>query len=293
MRSVSRRVIVVAVVGVGLGIAALTSAEAGVFHKTSKEPPQPISYSPRVVAPKGNPTGATPQLVLQSLARRLNTTDVVDAHLGGPPAGFSPVDPTSGLAAPDVSGTLWLHETVRARAATEADTTKPIWEANLLTGDLRDTLYSNGLQPLVSSTVSVALPDGRVMNDVAGGIGNVRAGQIFSSASPATIESTLRASANAAGLNIKSIQVFNVDQPAPAVVATTSYPIAAASDPDKVTNALFGEPGSTYEGYYLQVKDRSGVTVFVEGADFRTGVGLRWANPGFSGVAIGPALHSQ
>jgi hypothetical protein len=293
MRSVSRRVVVVGVVGACLGIGALTSAEAGVFHKTSKESPQPVSYSSRLAAPAGNPNGATPQSVLHALAGRLNSADVVDAHLGGPPAGFSAVDPASGLPPRDVSGTLWLHATVRARAASEAETTKPIWEANLLTGDLRDALYADGLQPLVSSTVSVALPDGRVLDDVAGGIGNVRAGQVFSSASPAKVETTLRAAAKAAGLQIGSIEVFDVDQPAPAVVATTTHPLAVASDPDKITNALFGEPGSTYEAYYLQIKDRSGVTVLVEGADFRTGVGLRWANPGFSGTPLGPALHTQ
>jgi hypothetical protein len=240
-----------------------------------------------VATPRAAGSGVTPSSLLAAIVRRVGDPSVVAASLGGPPPGVHESDDPSVPNSASFAASQWLDATVRSSGNTPVETTKPIWLGNLITGALRDELFAASLKPLRSSVVSLVLSDGSEVASAGGGIGAVTPGQIFSAATDAQITAQLDSAAQAAGLHIDSLSIVRADQPAPAVVATTSDPNGAAVDPDAVLTALFGPPG-TYEGEYLELRAPDGTPVLVQGSAFRTGVGQRWVNPAYGGSNDAP-----
>ena len=85
---------------------------------------------------------------------------------------------------------------------------------------------------------------------------------MFSSASDDAIRDQITRTAGAEGYAVHSIDIVHADQPAPAVVLTTSTPEAVAENPDAVLTSIFGPPGR-YEGEYLEVRTSDRTLVLV------------------------------
>jgi hypothetical protein len=277
----------VAAASLVLAAAGITGAAFAASGAFTRQQSRLVSYSHRGFLTPHTQANATPASLLSSIVSSLASPAISSVGLGGPPAGVRETDDPSVPNSPAFAKSLWLRVTVKASALTEEATTKPIWLGNLVTGALRDKLYAAGQTPLFSSLVSVDLPDGSKASDVGGGVGGIKLGQIFSSASDNAIKSQIQSVATAAGYAVDSVDVVHADQPAPAVVVTTSDPQAAAANPDQVLSAIFGPPG-TYEGEYLEVRAQDGTLAFVQGSAFRTGVGQRWINPAFGRNSSAP-----
>ena len=269
-------------------ITAGAMAASGAFSNSSSSSSKAlVRYSKRPVArPQAQPN-LSPAGILAGILARVNNPSVSRAALGGPPSWAHESEDPTVPNSPDFAKSRWLYITVKAPVETEEATTRPLWLGNLITGALRDELYSSAQAPLRSSIVSLRIGDGHQVELAGGGIGAVTPGQVFSSASDQQIRQQITAAAQTAGLTVDSIDIVHADQPAPAVVVTTSDPQAAAANPDAVLTSLFGEPG-TYEGEYLEVRAADGTPVFVQGSAFRTGVGQRWVNPTFAGNVATP-----
>lgn len=284
-RSHRARLVVVGVVGLSL----LATAAVAAAWASSRSARELTTYSHRgLVQPSARTAGTTPADVLASIVDKVNDPSVISATLGGPPAGLHESDDPSVPNSPSFTNSLWLYATVKSTGSTPAETTKPIWVGNLITGALRDALFEGSQTALRSSVVSLVLPTGSEITSAGGGIGAVTPGQTFSSGSDSQIEAQIDSAAQSAGVRMDSISIVHADQPAPAVVVTAPDPQGAAANPDGLLTALFGPPG-TYEGEYLEVRAPDGSVVFVQGSAFRTGVGQRWVNPAYGGANDSPA----
>jgi hypothetical protein len=241
---------------VGLGLA-LGSAFGG------QSSPAPIAYTPTIGHTSSLRGADTPGKIISAIVAMAGAHDISRAELAAPP-------PASG--AP--SGT-YLHFTVDAPAADQrAD--RGEWEAAVLAGAVADAFVSHGFPRIVGATVDVRLADGKVVPNVSGGMGDVVPGQSFSDASDNAIASEVRSKLPAFGLTPVSISILHADQPAPAVVAKTSNPTAAAANAEATVISLFGRQPPHYEGYYLEVEDSSGNPVYIASASFRSGIGGTW-----------------
>jgi hypothetical protein len=271
--------------GSGVCIAIITvgaMAASGAFSNSpSNSSDGLVRYSKRPVARPQAQSNVTPAGILAGILARVNNPSVSRATLAGPPSWAHESEDPTVPNSPGFANSRWLYITVKAPVETEEATTRPLWLGNLITGALRDELYSAAQAPLRSSVVSLTLGDGHQVALAGGGIGAVTPGQVFSSGSDQQIRQRITTAAQTAGLTVDSIDIVRAHQPAPAVVVTTSDPRAAAANPDAVLTSLFGEPG-TYEGEYLEVRATDGTLVFVQGSAFRTGVGQRWVNPTFA-----------
>lgn len=272
-----------------LGVIGVTGGALAASGAFAQDQSSLMSYTHRgFVSPQAR-SNVTPASLLSSIVSSVGSPAISSTRLDGPPPGVDETDDPSVPNSAAFTKSLWLYVTVNAPALTEEATTKPIWLGNLITGALRDELYATGQTPLFSSLVSVDLPNGSQASDVGGGIGAIRLGQVFSSASDPQVKSQIESAAAAAGYVVDSTDVVHADQPAPAVVVTTSDPQAAAASPDQVLTAIFG-PSGTYEGEYLEVRAEDGTLVFVQGSAFRSGVGQRWVNPTYQANPSGPPL---
>jgi hypothetical protein len=243
----------------------------------------PIQYSKQVNADgrtiyTRQAAPPTPAAILSRVLERLRSRRIVSGVVTGAPAGFRPTEDPSIPAPSYFNGGKWAHILVHGSSATPVGTTRPIWEANLAVGALRDEFHANGLARLISSQVSVELPDGRVLRDIGGGVGNVVFGQTFATDATPTIEARIRDAAADEGLHVDSIDVLTPMDPAPAVVVTTTDPKKFGAAVEAVLAHLFGPPG-TYEGVYLEAHDSSGETIFLTGRAYRAAVFQQWWNP--------------
>jgi hypothetical protein len=277
------------IAGVALsGSGAFRGGHLKVKSTSTPQTGKPIQFAHKVSKKGLRGLGSTPGEILAAVLARMNSKAIADGTITGPPNGFQPTDDANVPVPGYFADGRWARLTVLATALTPEATTRPIWEANLVAGALRDAMHANGLPRLISSQVSVALPNGRIIKDVGGGVGDVAFDQTFSSAPSQSITSLIQSAATQLGLTVDSIKIVNAVQPAPAVVVTTSDTQQFADNPDAVLTALFGAPG-TYEGEYLEVHDASGTVAFIQGSAFRTGVGQRWFNPAiFPGIRPGP-----
>lgn len=236
---------------------------------------RPDRYTNKVLRISTGKPSQPPGAVLRAVVARYGGHYVSSNGLGvgGPPAGWSPTEPGSpARAAP--SG-LWIDGTVPVQGL-GAPAVRPVWEANLVIAALRDELHAAGASDnVIGSQISGELPNGQIVPNIGGGIGNIVFGQAFSGATPAQAESAIRRNAAALKLRIISLDVLKPLQVAPAVVASTRDVAGVLSNPDQVINALFGGI-ATYEGEYLELRDASGSPFFIQASTFRTGVGQRW-----------------
>jgi hypothetical protein len=178
----------------------------------------------------------------------------------------------------------WLHFVVAAPAQDER-VARPEWEADLVEGAVADALEAATGNSVADSRIDLKLPDGTIVEDASGGMGEIAPGQDFTTGSDLTIKDHLRAELTRRGLTPVSIDVLHADQPAPAVVATTTDARRAARDANETIGSLFGTSPPTYEGYYLEIRDVNGTPVLIESAAFRSGSGRLWVRPDLEDVA--------
>jgi hypothetical protein len=178
----------------------------------------------------------------------------------------------------------WLHFVVAAPARDER-VARPEWEADLVEGAVSDALEASTGETIADSRMDLRLPGGDVVEDASGGMGQIAPGQNFTNASDADVKADLGAQLVRYGLTPVSIDVLHADQPAPAVVATTTDARRAARDANEIIRALFGVNPPTYEGYYLEIRDEKAAPVLIETAAFRAGSGRLWVRPDVEDVA--------
>jgi hypothetical protein len=236
---------------------------------------QPVRYVPGSLDAAALRSGQSPGSLLRDLVARYggHALRADSLAIGSAPSGWRPTEGAP-ASAPLPDG-IWVNGTV-AIPASGAAAVRPVWEANLVIAALRDRVHAGGASPdVIGSQISGELPDGRVLPNIGGGIGNVAFLQAFSTASPGEAVRDVRRNAATLGLRIDSIDVLTPLQAAPAVVATTHDVAGLIRNPDAVVNALFGGI-ARYEGEYLEVRDAAGSPVFIQASAFRTGVGQRW-----------------
>jgi hypothetical protein len=215
--------------------------------------------------------GSTHSDIIAGVFKRYGGQDVVSVSEEGAPA----------QPGPRPAG-IWLHFVV-AVPSREVGTDRAQWEADLIEGAIADALASSGTT-VGGSTIDWRLPDGTILPNQGGGMGDIVPGQTFSNASDASITATLKKGLADNGLIPTSIAILHADQAAPAVIAVTSDPRAAAAAASSTIRALFGQNPPFYEGYYFEVRDLSGKPLFIQSASFRSGSGRQWVDPSLADV---------
>jgi hypothetical protein len=234
-----------------------------------------ITYGRSINHPTPIPNG-TPAQILSAAVQRAASPRVAKAELADPP----PV--------PGARPGNYLHFVVKA-PATDERSMRAEWEADLIEGAVADAYAAHGHAPVVGSVVDVELPSGQVAENAAGGMGDVNAGQDFSSSSDAWIESDLKQKLDAVKLTPLSVFIEHVDQPAPAVVLRTDSPSSAVADAANTLRTLFGHSPATYEGYYFELQDSSSKPILIMSTAYRTGAGRDWVTPAYANVS--PISH--
>jgi hypothetical protein len=162
-----------------------------------------------------------------------------------------------------------------------AEPTRAVWEGDLIAGAAADQL--SGTPDHVVST-AFDDSDGTEHPELIGGMGDVLPNQNFSNDSDSTIRARIARGLASANLRPLSVGVLRASQPAPAVVAVTSDPLAAAASANETINSLFGQNPPTFEGYYFEVRDQSGNLVYLQSAAFRAGAGRLSFSPSVARV---------
>ena len=147
-------------------------------------------------------------------------------------------------------------------------------------------MHADG-ESLYATRVSLRLPDGTIVPNASGGIGNIDYEQDFPSPPAASVASFVRTAAMRAGLDIVSVDVLQPEQPAPELRVKTRDPAGFVANATPIAYRIFGNPPN-YEGYYLRVDDEAGAPVFIQATDFRIGAGHEWIRPD-----IDPDLRTQ
>jgi hypothetical protein len=263
-----------------LGVIACVLAAAAAFGSTKLLAGSPGSNDTSYTDALGHrisvPANLTPAQVISTIANRSGSSTIRSAGLGS---------------APNVPGArpgIYLHFVVDADAADQT-AIRAEWGADLVEGAVADAFAFGGQGRVVGSTIDLSLPNGSVLPDVTGGMGDITPGQDFSSASDEQIKSTLAAALNNDGLTPVSIDILHADQPAPAVVAETNDPEGAAAKVDQTLHDLFGMNPPIYEGFYFELRDSGGTPLVIASAAYRAGAGRSWTNPQVADVA--PQVH--
>ncbi len=248
---------------------ALTSS--GDSHRLSKV--IPTSYS-RIHQSRGlssNPVSFA-EAVQQAYAN-MPGSSVQSITVGQPPAG-PPATQRAGMP--------WIYAKVSIPAATGAGWTEPLWQADLIEGAAveRAGVNADAYNDLGGATFDGVLPDGTVVSNIGGGIGDVARGQVFSTASDESIRTAITSAAQSLGLTVVSVTIFHALDPAPAVVVRSSDLAADGPKVQSIINTLFGQP-PTYEGFYFELESPSGADVYETSAAYRTGGGHEWVDPAY------------
>jgi hypothetical protein len=256
-----------------LGAGGATLALAG-QGPTAPKPVVPIAFAPV----RGDTQApVAPSTALQEARNRQPGGAVSEMRIGQPPAG-PPARERAGLP--------WLYATVKVPDLHNGLDIEPLWEADLLEGAVveRSGSSSDLRDDLGGATFAAELPDGTVVPDLSGGIGDVARGQAFSNDNPAAIKASISTTLASYGLKLVGIRVLHALGPAPAVVASTSDPRSAAAKVVELEHALFGLP-PRYEGYYLELRDSNRNAFVRASASFRTGAGRFWVDPAYAAAS--------
>ena len=258
-------ILILALCVTAAGAAALGS------HSTGAAPDNRIAYTSLLGHRPAISRTASPAEIVSAVHARYGGRGVVSASIGRRPSTNSRPG-------------IWLHFQTAVGAVDQA-AIRPQWEADLIEGAVADALAATDGEHVAGSTIDWLLPDGRVLPNMGGGMGDVVPGQMFSDLAAGAIKLTLKQRLAQAGLEPTSIEVLHADQPAPAVVATTNDPRSAARAAASTIRLLFGQDPPIFEGYYFEVRDRSGAPVFIQSAAFRSGAGRLWVRPSVEDVS--------
>jgi hypothetical protein len=241
---------------------------------------RPDAYTSIVPGRTRLPDDRSPEALLASIAPRVDS--IVRWSIGVvPPGRITSEDPGEPLppAAERMEDDFIARLTVRAPENGPL-AQRAMWEGQLVAAALRDALRAAGHEPLVDVVLALQLPDGRVVENVGGGLGYIAYEQQFEvDRSDSEIVSELRAQAKRAGFIVESIDVVHVDQPAPALTLRTGADVERMIEQaQELDDALFGKT-TRYEGVHWRIDDLAGEPIFIQSAAFRTGVGMEWMRP--------------
>ncbi len=247
----------------------------------------PIQYSK--IVHKGDrrhiETTSSPSSLLQAILARLGSSSVVSATIAGPPTGYIPTEDPSSPPPPAFATGKWAYFTVTTPDDAQGSI-RPVWEAQLVAGALRDEMHAHGLVSLYSDQVDVKLPDGSVVTGEHGGLGNTVFGQVFSTTTPASIAADIAQRVANAGLTLVSVRVLTPEQSAPMVVVRSNDPAGFVKNEYTMLRQIFGNP-TTYEGIYLEAQDSAGSPFFIVASSFRTATGQTWYRPDLDPQRLG------
>lgn len=259
------RIYAAAALATGAVVAAGT-AVARTSAPREQESIQPVRYAPTASNSLYRAYRAdTPDAILASLVARLGASRIVEARVGKPPSWAQEAG-----APPDAA---WAYFTV-AVSSVGPEAKRAIWEADLVGAAAREAIPASGGPELLNSSLSLRLPSGETL-PATGGFGHVARGQVFAISDPATARANVRAGAAAQGLAVQRLDVLVPVQAAPAVVVTHADPEAFVANAGRIVHGVFGAPG-TYEGLYLEVRDRQGEPFFIQANSYRSGTGRQW-----------------
>jgi hypothetical protein len=235
---------------------------------------EPTRYSSSIS--KANTRAASPNAALAAVLGRAQRAEIVSAKFGAAPADAI----TRGLP--------WLNVTLKVPAVADGLDVLPQWVADLVEGDTAEGIggASNVRAIIGGATFSAALPDGSVVPDLGGGIGDVATGQAFSDQPNGQVRSDLTQKLASLGLTPIRIDVVHALTAAPAVIAQANDVPTALGQYNKIVTTLFGDP-PVYEGYYLEIRDSTGQPVLRASAAFRTGAGRFWVSPAHASEVTG------
>jgi hypothetical protein len=264
-----------AVTGILACVAAVLAVTRGGLlgsDKVQAAPSDAIVYSPTLGHVSPYADADDPEDVIASIQRTYGGRHVLGVEIEQPPNSKAPPG-------------LWLHFTV-AVPATDQRTGRAGWEADLITGAAAEAFAGPRIGGRISgTTVDGKLPSGEIVPNIDGGMGNIADGQVYSDAVDSAIEQELKAGIFDSNLTPIEIDILHADQSAPAVVARTDDPKAAATNAADTIERLFGRRPPRYEGYYFEVIDAEGKTVFISTAAFRSGAGGLWLSPAVEDVS--------
>ena len=249
-----------------LGVCLLALAGIGAAIELQADNPEPP------VSERGTHTESLSSVIAAARAR-FNSRRVVSARADPETLGYPP------LRHPE---TVRLLFRARAQAA-DFRTLRPRWEVDLLQGAIAEALAAWTPPVKVSGAeTTIERPNGTVLVEH-GGMGDIGARLLFTIAADADVRETVRETLSELGLAPVSIEILRAIQPAPAVVARTSEPEAAARAAASTIGTLFGRP-SRFVGYYFEVRGPGDEPLFVQAASFRTGAGTTWVSPALEDV---------
>jgi type IV secretory pathway VirB2 component (pilin) len=173
----------------------------------------------------------------------------------------------------------------------DGESTEALWQANLLTGAVVELA---GSSPWLEDDIgyinyTAQVPNGKVVRDLGGGMGaDAARGQRFagSNDTAAEVRDYIERHASRLGLTVDSVTVFHALGAAPAVVLTVPSVQKAIANGGAWQDELFGSP-PRYEGYYLELRRKTGKPFARRGYSFLTGDGLLWIDPSL-GVPLEP-----
>lgn len=266
VQSFTRRKGILTVAVAAVGALSLSAGAFAVFGARSDGSVTPIDYG-RPTSSASARSGDLNSALSQAL-KNMNGSSILDASLGDAPAGANS------------RGLPWLRVEVALPALREGLDIRPQWDADLLEGAVLDSAGTATQQreTLGGSTFDGRLPDGRLIADIGGGLGDVVQGQTFDPVDDASISDRVAAVLESYGLREAVLEIEHPLGAAPMVVATTSDPSAILGKMNGLLGDLFGQP-PTFEGYYLEIRDGSGKAVLRTSAAFRTGAGRLWVDP--------------
>ena len=275
-----------AVVFVAFAVAAaIAIASQGPGERTPHELAQALQRGPTTPVRYGTGTDsfsvaarATPAQLLDSILRSYGGHAVLAARVAAPPPHWQPTEDPSVPVPPELANGQWAYFTVSAAAA-GAPSVRGIWEANLVAGLLRDYIHATDHDgELMSGTIDLRLPNGEVVPNASGAIGNVAFAQKFSATSEAASTANLRRRVSDAGLTLRSLDILHPHGLAPALVVEVSDPAAFVKNSETILASLFAPVGA-FEGFYFEADDANGAPVLAEAAAYRSGASQLWIRP--------------
>lgn len=233
--------------------------------------PSPIAFG---AIGKSSSGGGDPAAVLAKAVSQVPDNTIASASITKPPAG---------VANPNLP---WLHVAVRVSSLQNGLDVRPMWIADLVQGELAEGIGASAdlHAGLEGSTFDAVLPDGSVVPDESGGMGDVARGQAFSTESAPQVAAEITAKLQGLGLKPVSVGAVAIPDVAPEVVAIAPDPTSAAKNLVDIEKALFGDPAK-YQGFYLELQSSDGTAFVRASAAFRTGAGRFWIDQRYASIS--------
>ena len=257
----------------GAYAAGVFSSSTGVYELPNNPPPTlPTSATPPAGLSLPVATGAS-NIVLKALLTRAK-------GMGLTPTSASLDAPTADdLAFGGVHADgLWLNMPIHIGSFPDAQA--EVWRADLFASDLRDIMAWSHTKPLYGATITATEDDGTVitvLDHALPALDVMPIDSVFAVKNATSGETDIRKRAADAGLNIVSLKMLDLLQPAPEVVISVPWSDDWLNSNPDIHDMLFGHGDMNYEGYRVAIQDeRTGKVVFSIAVNDRTGTTRTW-----------------